>query len=98
MLQLAVELFVLHINAERDISRHHARITITDGSGAVVGRLGVKPAGTERGAFLAPHGIAVDSRGDIYIGEVGFGLWPTLFPGGEPPPPRMASLKKLVKL
>jgi sugar lactone lactonase YvrE len=82
----------------RNVPNFGPRITITDGNGAVVARLGAKPAGTERGAFIAPHGIAVDSRGDIYVGEVGFGLWPTLFPGGAPPPSRMASLKKLVKL
>jgi hypothetical protein len=27
-------------------------------------------AGCDAGSFIAPHGIAVDSRGDIYVGEV----------------------------
>jgi hypothetical protein len=25
---------------------------------------------------LAPHGLAVDSRGDIYVGEVSWTAWP----------------------
>src|SRR4051812_50002596 len=70
----------------RNVPNFGPRITITDGDGAVVARLGMKPAGTQRGAFIAPHRIPVDSPRDIYVGEVGFGPWPTLFPGGAPPP------------
>jgi hypothetical protein len=33
-------------------------------------RIGETPAGTEIGRFLAPHGLAVDRHGDIYVGEV----------------------------
>ena len=73
------------------------RVTITNPDGSVVARLGTKVAGTERGAFLTPHGIAVDSHGDIYIAECGFGQWHTLFPGKEPPK-LLASIKKLVKI
>ena len=65
--------------------------------GSVVARLQREIAGTNRGAFITPHGIAVDSHGDIYIGECAFGQWHTLFPG-EAPPPLLASLKKLVKI
>ena len=27
------------------------------------------------GQFVSPHGLAVDSRGDIYVGEVSFTNW-----------------------
>ena len=35
--------------------------------------------------FIAPHGIAVDSRGDIYVGEVARTVWPQKF-SNEPIP------------
>ena len=36
---------------------------------------GNRPAGLELGQFISPHGLAVDSRGDIYVGEVSFTNW-----------------------
>jgi hypothetical protein len=35
--------------------------------------------GEAPGQFIAPHGIAVDSRGDIYVAEVSNTYWPVLF-------------------
>jgi hypothetical protein len=46
---------------------------------------------------MSPHGIAVDSRGDIYVGEVSVASWPSLFPG-QPQPANLRSLQKLVKV
>ena len=48
------------------------RISILDGDGNVLTRWGGERS-REPGQFAAPHGIAVDSRGDIYVGEVGGG-------------------------
>jgi len=45
------------------------RFSIVDGEGAVLARWGGESS-HDPGQFVAPHGIAVDSRGDIYIGEV----------------------------
>ena len=73
------------------------RISITDLKGAVVARLGRLRSGTGPGAFIAPHGIAVDSRGDIYVGEVAYTMWDPMFPD-TPKPPAISTLKKLVKL
>ncbi|MFI5013696.1 MAG: peptidyl-alpha-hydroxyglycine alpha-amidating lyase family protein [Hyphomicrobiales bacterium] len=74
------------------------RITIVDNGGTVLARLGKEPtAGTKPGQFLSPHGIAVDSRGDLYVGEVGVTAWPSLFPD-EPVPKPLRSLQKFVKL
>ncbi len=53
--------------------------------------------GQEPGQFMSPHGIAVDSRGDIYVGEVVVSSWPSAFPG-KPVPPDLKSLQKLEKL
>jgi hypothetical protein len=49
----------------------------------VLARLTAGPAGI--GRFIAPHGIAVDSLGDIYLGEVSYTAWPMVFPDVEAP-------------
>jgi hypothetical protein len=43
---------------------------------------------------MSPHGLAVDSRGDIYVGEVSFTNWRNRYKA-EPPPPGLRSLQKL---
>jgi hypothetical protein len=74
------------------------RISIVSHEGKLLARLGVVPAaGTGPGQFMSPHGIAVDSRGDIYVGEVSYTAWPSLFPG-RPVPPGLRSLQKFVRL
>jgi DNA-binding beta-propeller fold protein YncE len=45
--------------------------------------------------FIAPHGIAVDSRGDIYVGEVARTVWPQKF-SNEPIPDSLCCLRKFV--
>jgi len=41
--------------------------------------------GLEAGKFLGPAGIALDSKGDIYVGEVGVTDWKTSFPDTDMP-------------
>jgi DNA-binding beta-propeller fold protein YncE len=45
------------------------RVSVHDGNGSVIARWG-GPDPTAAGSFAAPHGIAVDSRGDVYVSEV----------------------------
>jgi hypothetical protein len=75
------------------------RISILDGKGNVLVRLGrtEDAIGQEPGQFMSPHGIAVDSRGDIYVGEVVVSSWPSAFPD-KPRPANLKSLQKLEKL
>lgn len=74
------------------------RLSILDRSGGVIARLQSEPAaGTGARQFLSPHGIAVDSHGDIYVGEVSAAAWPSLFPGESPAEP-LPRLRKLVKV
>ncbi|MGX1413399.1 DNA-binding beta-propeller fold protein YncE [Bradyrhizobium elkanii] len=62
------------------------RLSIVDHTGKRIARLGGEQGpGIETGKFLAPHGIALDSRGDIYVGEVGVTDWKTSFPDTEMP-------------
>ena len=46
------------------------RVDIYDKSGKRLARLGDIFAGEKPGQFIAPHGSRIDSRGDIYVGEV----------------------------
>jgi len=70
-----------------------SRIAIYDLEGNLLARLGNILPGEEPDQFLAPHGITVDSQGDIYLGEVS---WTAK--GSKLDPPReVRSFRKLVK-
>ena len=74
------------------------RLTIVDSKGKRIARLGGQHGpGIETGKFLAPHGIALDSKGDIYVGEVGVTNWKTSFPD-KPMPPQVRVVRCLQKL
>jgi len=70
------------------------RISIYNLEGKRLARLGDIRMGEKPNQFWAPHGIAMDSRGDLYIGEVSWS-----FAGGDMDPPReLRSFRKLAKL
>jgi len=74
------------------------RLSIVDAKGNRIARLGGENGpGLEAGKFLAPHGIAMDSKGDIYVGEVGVTDWKTSFPD-TPMPPELKVTRCLQKL
>jgi DNA-binding beta-propeller fold protein YncE len=81
----------------RDVPNLGPRISITDIKGRVLARLGTMPAGEATGQFIAPHGIAIDSRGDIYVGEVSNTFWSQLN-GPIDPPRQLRCLQKLRKV
>ena len=60
---------------------------------------GLSPEGVGAGPgrFYSPHGIAVDSRGDIYIGEVSYVNWSGTH-GDEPMPGYLRTLQKFEKI
>jgi hypothetical protein len=69
------------------------RVSIYNTQGQLQARLGEQPEGEAPGRFIAPHGICIDSRGDIYVGEVS---WTHI--GSRLNPPReLRSLQKLVR-
>ena len=74
-----------------------ARISIVTHEGKPLARLGDRWPGYQPGQFMAPHGLTVDSRGDIYVGEVSVTAWPRHRPG-EPAPRGLRSLQKLRRL
>jgi DNA-binding beta-propeller fold protein YncE len=71
------------------------RISVVDASaGAILARVDQDPA-TARGsdALISPHGIAMDSHGDLYIADVARTGWPSLFPDA-PIPDSLRTLHK----
>ncbi len=70
------------------------RVSILSRKGELLARFGDAEEGDEAGKFIAPHGIAVDTHGDIYVGEVAF----TIRGSHLDPPKEYRSLKKLVKV
>jgi DNA-binding beta-propeller fold protein YncE len=73
------------------------RLSIVAKDGTLVARLGDRDEKNWPGQFISPHGIAVDGRGDIYVGEVSRTAWPNLY-GDELPPANLRVLQKLVKI
>jgi hypothetical protein len=70
-----------------------ARVSIVTNEGKLLARLGTSVPGHGPGQFMSPHGLSVDSHGDIYVGEVSFTSWPRYHPGTSPP----ADLRTLQK-
>jgi NHL repeat-containing protein len=64
---------------ERDLP---SRLSVLDSNGTVVTRLG-GPDPCAPGSFCAPHGLAVDSNGDLYVAEV---VWTIAGKEGLVPP------------
>ena len=70
------------------------RISIYNLQGQRLARLGDLRPGEEPHQFWAPHGLATDSHGDLYVAEVSWS-----FTGSKLSPPReLRSFRKLVKV
>jgi len=81
----------------RDVPNLGPRVTIVDHTGKRLSRLGGLCPGLSADQFLAPHGLCVDSRGDLYVGEVSWTQWPQAFPK-DPRPDDLRSLRKFRRL
>jgi len=97
-----LEFIIGELGSGMKVNRVHPnigpRVSIVDKHGALIARLGGQDGpGTEAGKFIAPHGIALDSRGDIYVGEVSYTDWPSTHPD-QPIPKGLRSLQKLEKV
>ena len=69
------------------------RITVMNTRGEVLARIGRESYGSQTGRFYAPHGIAVDSKGDIYVAEVSWSDYGSVMD----PPRELRSMQKLDK-
>ncbi|MBI4304932.1 MAG: peptidylglycine alpha-amidating monooxygenase, partial [Chloroflexi bacterium] len=68
------------------------RVSVFDEDGNLLTRFGAPLPGQGADQFTAPHGIAVDSRGDVYVGEVAWTFWASRLP--KPPLGEVVSLRK----
>ena len=70
------------------------RLSVLDLAGNVLARIGKNSYGSESGRFFSPHGITMDSKGDIYVAEVSWSDY-----GSQMNPPReLRSLQKLERI
>lgn len=69
------------------------RVTVLDIDGNIKARLSDQSYGDDPGRFYAPHGIAVDSTGSIYVAEVSW----SEFGHTMEPPREPRSMQKLVR-
>ena len=83
-----------HLDVNADYPNLGACVSIHDLTGRRLARLGDVRLGEEPGQFTAPHGLAVDSHGDIYVGEVSWSAYGRMLDS-----PRTArSFRKLVRV
>ena len=73
------------------------RVLVLDNNGALINRLGQDKPGTSPGAFVAPHSVALDSRGDLYVGEVIANDWAAVFPD-TPRPDKLRRMQKFRRI
>ena len=66
------------------------RLVVTDGEGNEITSFGDAHGGEAPNQFIAPHGVAVDSEGSVYIAEVAFTAYGSL----QTPPREVVSLRK----
>ena len=60
---------------QRGVANIGNRVSIYDWEGRMLDRFGNPHFGQGPDQFLWPHGVAVDSRGDVYVAEVSFVEW-----------------------
>jgi len=70
------------------------RVTVMTTDGEVLSKVGTEPYGSQTGRFFSPHGITVDSKGDIYVAEVSH----SDYGSGWDIPQELRSMQKLVKV
>lgn len=83
------------MEVNRHFSNLGARVSVVSAQGRILSRAGDEGPGHALGRFVAPHGMAVDSHGDLYVGEVSRRAWPTV--SDEPVPAALRTLRKLVR-
>lgn len=68
------------------------KVSIFDVAGKLLGRFGAPLPGQAADQLIAPHSVSVDSKGDVFIGEVSWTFWASRLP--KPPLGEVVSLRK----
>jgi sugar lactone lactonase YvrE len=82
-----------HLAVNAAVPNLGARVSVLTLKGDLRGRIGGPFAGARPGEFVAPHGCALDSRGDLYVAEVSW----TARGSQENPPREIRSLQKFAR-
>ena len=74
------------------------RVSVFSRGGALLGRIDQrKGPGLTPGQFVSPHSIALDSAGDMYVGEVAATDWLAVFPD-TPKPGQLGRFQKFTRV
>ena len=84
-----------HLNVNQGDPNIGACVSIHNLAGEQLSRLGAALPGEQPGQFTAPHGVAVDSHGDLYVGEAAWSAYGSMM---NPPKTRVRSFRKLLKV
>ncbi len=79
-----------HLPVNQAVPGIGARVSVVDPKGDLLDRFGGQFMGEAPGEFIAPHGVAVDSHGAVYVAEVAY----TAKGRHENPPREIRSLQK----
>jgi NHL repeat len=83
-----------HLPVNKDVPNVGARVSVVGIKGELLTRIGGRFPGEQPGEFIAPHGCAVDSRGDLYVAEVSW----TARGSQETSPREIRSLQKFERV
>ncbi len=81
----------------RDFPNLGPRLSVLDMTGKVLARIGAATPGLAPDQFIGPHGLAVDSHRDVYVGEVSRTFWSGFWPE-TPIPDGVRCLRKLRRI
>jgi hypothetical protein len=87
-----------YLNVNRLTPNLGPRVSVFAQSGKLLGRLDQgKGPGLKPGQFVSPHSIALDSAGDMYVGEVAATDWLAVFPD-TPVPAKLGRFQKFTRV
>ena len=81
------------MSVNRNVPNIGPRVSVMNTRGETLARIG-NGYGLEDGQFIAPHGICLDSKGNMYVGEVAH---TNINNTGETPPDDLRSFQRLSK-
>lgn len=92
--------YVSEVSSESELMAKYPnigpRINVMTEEGEIIARIGEGGPGPGLTQFVAPHGLGIDSRGDIFVGECSIQGWDHLM--HQERPPFIRTFRKLVKI
>jgi streptogramin lyase len=87
-----------YLNVNRLTPNLGPRVSVFAQTGELLGRIDPKKGpGLQAAEFVSPHSIALDSSGDMYVGEVAATDWAAVFPD-TPHPGQLGRFQKFMRV